>query len=306
MLDMEIVTDGLRFPEGPVALADGSVLVVEIERRTLTRVRPDGAIEIVAELGGGPNGAAIGPDGHAYVVNNGGAFTFPENWKEEGKLGLPERYEGGSVQRVDLATGAVETLYDHCDGLPLNAPNDIVLDAHGGLWFTCFGYSDGEARRLGGIYYAKADGSGIARWRSEQISPNGIGLSPDGNTLYWADSILQRLWALDLTAPGVPAPGHGHAAGRVVCNLPDLQWFDSLAVLASGKVAVATLFNGGIAVVDPREGAFDHIPMPDPITTNIAFGGADMRTAFITGSASGTLFRCRWPEAGLRLAHQLG
>jgi gluconolactonase len=305
MLEMEIVTEGLRFPEGPVAMADGSVLVVEIERGTLTRVRPDGGIEIVAELGGGPNGAAIGPDGKAYVVNNGGAFTFPENWKEEGKLGLPERYHGGFVQRVDLATGKVETLYDNCDGLPLNGPNDIVFDGHGGFWFTCFGYSDGENRRLGGIYHAMADGSRITRWRSEQISPNGIGLSPDGRTLYWADSILQRLWALALTAPGQPVPAMGHEAGRVICNLPGMQWFDSLAVLASGKLAVATLFNGGITMIDPADGSHAHVPVPDPITTNIAFGGADLRTAYITGSATGTLFRCRWPEAGLRLAHQM-
>jgi gluconolactonase len=305
MIDMEIVTEGLRFPEGPVALADGSVLVVEIERQTLTRVRPDGGIEIVAQLGGGPNGAAMGPDGKVYVVNTGGAFTFPENWMAEGKLGLPAHYAGGSVQRVDLATGRVETLYDSCDGLPLNAPNDLVFDGHGGFWFTCFGYSDGETRRLGGIYHARADGSGVTRWRAEQISPNGIGLSPDGGTLYWADSMLQRLWALDLTGPGMPVPGHGHEPGRVVCNLPGLQWFDSLALLASGKVAVATLFNGGITLVDPRDGGFDHSPVPDPITTNIAFGGADLQTAFITGSATGRLFRCRWPEPGLRLVHQL-
>jgi gluconolactonase len=285
-------------------MPDGSVLVVEIQRKTLTRVYPDGRLEIVAQLGGGPNGAAIGPDGAAYVVNNGGAFTFPEHWKEEGKLGLPEHYEGGFIQRIDLATGAVSVLYDSCEGKPLNAPNDIVFDAHGGFWFTCFGYSDGETRRLGGIYYAKADGSQIIRWRSEQISPNGIGLSPDGKTVYWADSILQRLWAMDLTAPGVPVPDQGHMAGRVVVNLPEMQWFDSLAVEADGRVCTATLFNGGITVIDPASGAYEHVPVGDPITTNICFGGADMRDAWITGSASGTLYKCRWPRAGLKLHHQ--
>lgn len=304
MIEMEIVTEGLQFPEGPVICADGSVLVVEILRRTLSRVQPDGRIEVVAELGGGPNGAAIGPDGAAYVVNNGGAFTFPEGWREEGRLGLPDRYEGGFIQRVDLKTGKAETLYDSCDGRPLNAPNDIVFDAHGGFWFTCFGYSDGEDRRLGGIYYAKADGSGITRWRSEQISPNGIGLSPDGKTVYWADSILQRLWAMDLIAPGLPGPAQGHIAGHVVVNLPGMQWFDSLAVEADGRVCTATLFNGGITVIDPADGTFEHVPVSDPITTNICFGGADMRDAWITGSATGTLYKCRWPRSGLKLNYQ--
>ncbi len=303
-LQLELVTDRLLFPEGPIALPDGSVLVVEIARRTLTRVAPDGTLEVIAELGGGPNGAALGPDGKVYVVNNGGAFTFPERWQEEGKLGLPERYEGGFIQRVDLATGAVETLYDQCAGLPLNAPNDIVFDARGDFWFTCFGYTDGENRRLGGLYHARADGSGIVRQRSEQISPNGIGLSPDGGTLYWVDSIMQRCWAAPLTAPGALEPAAGHMAGRVVVNLPGMQWFDSLALEADGRICAATLFNGGITVIDPATGACDHLSVPDPITTNICFGGRDMRTAWITGSATGRLFKCRWPRPGLRLNFQ--
>lgn len=304
MIEMEIVTDGLLFPEGPIAMADGSVLLVEMARQTLTRVKPDGTRETVAEVGGGPNGAAIGPDGAAYVVNNGGALTFPEGWQEAGKLGLPARYEGGYVQRVDLATGKVTTLYDQCDGKPLNAPNDIVFDRQGGLWFTCFGFSDGESRRLGGIYHARPDGSHIRRLRSEQISPNGIGLSPDERTLYWVDSMLQRAWALDLDAPGSPPPEVGHESGRVLVNLPGMQWFDSLAVEADGRIAAATLFNGGITLIDPASGACEHVPVPDPITTNICFGGPDMRTAWITGSATGTLFKCRWPRPGLRLNFQ--
>lgn len=305
-MDLELVTDRLLFPEGPIALADGSVLVVEIARRTLTRVAADGTLSIVAELGGGPNGAALGPDGKVYVVNNGNAFTFPERWQEEGKLGLPEQYEGGFIQRVDPVTGAVETLYDQCDGLPLNAPNDIVFDADGNFWFTCFGYTDGETRRLGGIYHARADGSGITRWRSEQISPNGIGLSPDGGMLYWVDSMMQRCWAARVTGPGVLEPAAGHMAGRVVVNLPGMQWFDSLALEEGGRICAATLFNGGIMVIDPATGVYEHVPVPDPITTNICFGGPDMRTAWITGSATGTLFRCRWPRPGLRLNFQQG
>jgi gluconolactonase len=303
-MKLELVSDALLFPEGPVAMADGSVLVVEMARQTLTRVQPDGNIEVVAHLGGGPNGAAIGPDGKAYVVNNGGALTFSEGWQQAGKLGMPSDYRGGYIQRVDLATGAVERLYDSCDGRPLNAPNDIVFDAHGGFWFTCFGFTDGEDRRLGGIYYAKADGSAITRWRSEQISPNGIGLSPDGNTVYWVDSMLQRLWAMKLTAPGVPEPAQGHLAGRVVTNLPGMQWFDSLALEAGGRVCAATLFNGGITIIDPDSGAYEHVPVPDPITTNICFGGKDMHSAWITGSATGSLFKCRWPAKGLRLNFQ--
>ena len=108
MIEMDVVAEDLWFPEGPIAMADGSVLLVEIRRQTLTRVHPDGSTEIVANFDGGPNGAAIGPDGACYVVNNGG-FAYVKH--EDGTLGpngFPsDDYVSGSVQRVDLATGEV-------------------------------------------------------------------------------------------------------------------------------------------------------------------------------------------------------
>ena len=71
-MDYEIIADGLRFPEGPVVMSDGSVIVVEIESKKITRCWPGGKRETVAEPGGGPNGLAIGPDGKLWCTNNGG------------------------------------------------------------------------------------------------------------------------------------------------------------------------------------------------------------------------------------------
>src|SRR5262249_48728399 len=71
MSEITVVAKGLRFPEGPVAMRDGSIVLVEIERQTITRVRPDGSTEVIAHTGGGPNGLAVGPDGAFYVCNNG-------------------------------------------------------------------------------------------------------------------------------------------------------------------------------------------------------------------------------------------
>ena len=298
-MQIELVASGLQFPEGPVALADGSVVLVEMRRKTLTRVAPNGRCTVIAELGGGPNGAAIGPDGAVYVCNNGGAW----GWRD-GDLHLPgdppAQYQGGSIQRVDLRTGRFSTLYDSCDGRPLNSPNDLVFDRQGGFWFTCLGQSDGEVRRLGALYYALPDGSKIIRWRSELYSPNGVGLSPDERTVYMADCAVGRLYAYDLTSPGVMTPAEFPIMGRIVCTLPGYQWLDSLAVEADGRICVGTLWNGGITVFEPG-GAYEHIAFPDPITTNICFGGADMRDAFVTCSSTGGLYRCRWPRPGLRL-----
>lgn len=301
-MQLELVTDGLQFPEGPIALADGSVVLVEIKRRTLTRVGPDGKHEIVAELGGGPNGAAIGPDGAVYVTNNGG-FQWHEG--PGGTLaphGTALDYVTGSVQRVDLRTGAVKTLYEECDGVRLRGPNDLVFDATGGFWFSDLGKGDGNVMHMGHVLYARPDGSRITRARDGMLTPNGVGLSPDQRTLYVAETHTSRVWAFAVQSPGVLAPATDlFSAGRVLGPLPGYQLLDSLAVEAGGRVCVATLVNGGITTFDPA-GGFEHTPVPDPLTTNLCFGGPDLRTAYITASSTGKLYRCRWPRPGLKLA----
>src|ERR1051326_6707187 len=121
------VTTGLRFPEGPVAIPDGSILLVEIERPTLSRVTPDGKIRVIAKRGGGPNGAAMGPGGKIYVTNNGG-FEWIERPGRLFPAVQAKNYAGGSIQRVDPETGKFETVYDACDGRKLRGPNDLVFD----------------------------------------------------------------------------------------------------------------------------------------------------------------------------------
>ena len=77
-MEIRELTTGLRFPEGPVAMEDGSVIVVEIAAGKITRVKKDGSLQTVATPGGGPNGLAIGPGGDLFVCNNGGNFDFSE------------------------------------------------------------------------------------------------------------------------------------------------------------------------------------------------------------------------------------
>lgn len=205
----EVVAEGLQFPEGPVALPDGSVLVVEIARGTLSRVGPDGTVSVVAETGGGPNGAAIGPDGLCYVCNNGGF-----EWHERGGR-----------------------------------------------------------------------------------------LSPDESEPYVAETWTGRLWAFRLSGPGQLEERRGPAihGGHLLAGRPGYHLFDSLAVQADGDVCVATIGEGGITTISPagREPAF--VALPDRMTTNICFGGPDLRTAFVTLSSVGQLVRLEWPNAGLPL-----
>lgn len=304
-MEHRVVATGLRFPEGPVAMPDGSVVLVEIERGTVSRVRPDGTVEVVAETGDGPNGAAIGPDGRCYVCNNGG---FKWHYEQGGpgmrSIGQSEDYVTGRIEAVDLETGHVEVLYTECDGHRLCGPNDIVFDAEGGFYFTDLGKVRERDWDRTGIYYATIDGRHITEVAHPLVTPNGIGLSPDEKTLYVAETWTGRLWAFDIEAPGHlnkrpwPSP-HG---GWLVANTTGFRNFDSLAVEADGRICVATLMNGGVTVISPDGGAVEHVDMPDALyTTNICFGGPDLTTAYLTQSWHGTLIAVDWPRPGLPL-----
>lgn len=298
--------DGLRFPEGPAVLADGSVVCVEVGGGCITGLDGRGQRKTFAETGGGPNGLAIGPDGACYVCNNGGL-----NWIPRGEWllphGTPDDYRSGTIQKVDLSTGSCETLYDSCNGIALKGPNDLVFDGHGGFWFTDHG--KGRARDLdrSAIYYAKADGSMVREVVFPVTTANGVGLAPDGRTLYVAETETARLWAWDLKGPGEIEPRAWPASpngGRLLYAAPEYMRFDSLAVEAGGNICVATIIKAGITVISAEGGLVEHLPIAgDPYVTNICFGGADRRTAYVTLSGTGRLVALDWPRAGLRLAH---
>jgi gluconolactonase len=298
------VASGLFFPEGPIAMSDGTLLCVELGRRTVDRVHPDGRVEVVSENGGSPNGLAIGPDGAVYVCNSGGwDFTEVMGFRITAPH-QPADYSGGRIERVDLSTGEVQVLYRECDGHPLMGPNDIVFDTEGGMWFTDHGKIRPRERDQGGVYYAAPDGSSIREVIHPLESPNGIGLSPDGTKLYVAETHTGRLWSWQVTAPGEVEPGGllGNG-GSLLAGLPGFQLFDSLAVDGDGYVVVGTLVNGGLTIVSPDGASVDHLALPDPFVTNVCFGGADLRTAYVTCSGTGTIVSLPWPRAGLKLAY---
>jgi gluconolactonase len=284
MADCTVIAEGLAFPEGPVVMADGSVIVVETFGGRITRCW-NGRKALICEVGDGPNGAAIGPDGALYVCNNGG--IGPEYFARMDRV--------GRIERVELGTGRHERLYVACEGRPLSAPNDLMFDADGNLWFTDFGRLETDGKRFGGLYCARADGSAIIRVVDKAHSYNGVGISPDMHTVYVADTVQARIYAVDRRLePQRP---------RLVATVPGMVSLDSLAMTAAGNLCVATIGErGAISTVTPH-GQVSVVPTDDPVTTNIAFGGSDMRDAFITLSIKGMLVRIRWDEPGMRLVY---
>ena len=169
MANIRVLATDLEFPEGPVVMPDGSVVLVEIRGKRLTRVYPDGRKEVVAQIPGGPNGAALGPDGKMYVCNNGGF-----SWIPTGKMIMPgpqpDDYQGGSIQRVDMQSGKVETVVTKCGEHALRGPNDLVFDKHGGLWFSDLGKRRAREMDVGGDLLSQARHEGDRRGRARRAA----------------------------------------------------------------------------------------------------------------------------------------
>ncbi|MDB5713966.1 MAG: SMP-30/gluconolactonase/LRE family protein [Sphingomonadales bacterium] len=296
------LAEGLRFPEGPVAMADGSVIVVEIAAGRVSRVGPHGERSIVAVTGGGPNGAALGPDGCCYICNNGG-FRWLSDSAGLRPIGKADDYSGGRIEKIDLKTGKVTPLYTRSEHGPLGAPNDLVFDRGGGFWFTDPGVSTGRTMDRGGVFYARPDGSLIRQAIFPMLQPNGIALSPKEDVLYVTETVTGRLWAFDIEAPGRirshvwPSPN----GGRIVARLPGYRLFDSIALDIDGNIVAATIYEGGIVTISPKGAIIDDLRLPDRFVTNVCFGGKDRRSAYITLSQTGRLAILPWRRPGLRL-----
>jgi len=274
---------------------------VEIAKGCVTRIDKNGRKSTIATPGGGPNGAAFGPDGHLYICNNGG-FA----WKRvDGRL-IPARqaddYSGGRIERIDIQTGKVDVIYASCNGYPLKGPNDLVFDRHGGFYFTDHGKRRPRDMDFGALYYAKTDGSLITELVQPMIMPNGVGLSPDEQSVYVAETRTGHLWAFDIISPGIlrKQPLHENG-GRHLAGPPGYTSYDSLAVERDGNICVASLILGGVNVIAPDGALVEFIPMPDPICTNLCFGGPNLMTAYITLSSTGRVVSMPWPRPGHRL-----
>ena len=304
MPNVRVLATGLEFPEGPVVMPDGSVVLVEIRGQRLTRVWPDGRKEVVAQIPGGPNGAALGPDGKMYVCNNGGFSWIPtRNTIMPGPQ--PRGLSSAARSSASICkTARSKPWSTNAASIGLRGPNDLVFDRHGGLWFSDLGKRRARDMDVGAFYYIKPGMKEIVEAVHGVLPANGIGLSPDENTVYIAETPTARLWAYEVSEPGTIKPRdviYRGERGKPIAGLGGYQMFNSLAVEASGNVCVATLISGCISVIAPDGTIVEQVPTGDRVTTNIAFGGPELKTAYITLSGKGELIAMDWARPGLPL-----
>lgn len=294
----DVIATGLRFPEGPVALSGGDVLVSEIRDGAIARVTPNGAVTRVAHPGGEPAGLAIGPDGALYVCNTGG----PIEWGEHNGTTYPGEptaaWQPGCIQRIDLANMAVTTAFPPAGDVAFRSPNDLVFHAGGRLWFTDHGIRRARWSDRTGVWTVDPGSKNAREAVFPLDAPNGIALSPDERRLFVVETHRRRVWAWELDDSGDLVEGR---RPNLVASIGGKQLLDSMAVDAEGYLIVGTVGDGGLTVVAP-DGLVTKVPLDDPFVTNVCFGGPDDTTLYITCSGQGRLLAMRWPRPGLRPA----
>ncbi len=279
----------LVFTEGPAVDADGTVYFSDIANNRILKFTPGGTTEVFREPSGRTNGNTFDLQGR--LLHCEGAELGPGGTRR--------------ITRTTLETGEYEILTERFEGARYNAPNDICVDGRGRIYFTdpCYGDRSHMEMEIEGVYRIDLDGSVTRILQQPEIErPNGIAVTQDATRLYVVDSCPRvggnrKVWAFDLDDDGNPSNQ------RVVVDFAPGRGGDGLRLDREGNLYIAAGVNtprgphetadvpAGIYIVSP-EGELKHrIPVGEDFVTNLAFGGPDGRTLYIT--AGKTLFTTR-------------
>lgn len=271
---VEVIREGFDGTEGPIALADGSIVFTENRADRLIRIAPDNAVSTYLEQTGGANALALRADGELLAVQT----TQP------------------GIARLQPASSVLAASYS---GKPFNRPNDLALARSGSVYFSDPGAAPaaGTPRTAAktGLYWL--DPRGTVSLVADDISrPNGVALSPDERTLYVANSWGEHLIAFTVAPDGGLSGRRDFARLAGFRNAPEgpVSGADGIAVDTAGRVYVAT--SAGVEIFSPEGAALGAIALPKQ-PQNLAFGGADRSQLYVVGR--GSVYRIKTLTTGV-------
>jgi len=299
----------LAFTEGPAVDAEGNVFFSDIMGNRILKLGRDGRCAVFREPSRRTNGQTFDREGRLYHCE--GAEFGPGG--------------GRRVARTDLATGAYEVITERFEGRRYNSPNDICVDGRGRIYFTDPLYSDRSIMEMKeeGVYRIDLDGKARRILSQPHIErPNGIAVTQDSKTLYLVDSCPtaggnRKIWSFDLDEKGELrgqrlvydfAPGRGGDGMRL--DMEGNLYVAAGIMVPRGPHETADV-PPGVYVISPDGKMLGRIPVYEDTLTNVAFGGDDGRTLYITAGKSlysrrvavpGQVAFPRWPlsPAGTR------
>lgn len=284
----------VAFTEGPAWHPDGSLYFSDIINNRILRMTPDGVWTVFREPSHRTNGQTFDRSGRLLHCE-GAEFGPGGGWR---------------VTRTNLQTGEYEVLTDRFEGKRYNSPNDICLDGRGRIYFTDPRYGDRSDMEMTieGVYRIDLDGRVTRILQQPDIQrPNGIAVTQDSRRMYVIDSAPvanghRRVWSFDLDDAGQPSNQ------RLVFDFAPGRGGDGMRLDLAGNLYVAagiainrgpyetTDVAPGVYVLTPVGELLGRIPIPEDVITNVAFGGADGKTLFVT--AGKTIFTTRVSIAG--------
>jgi gluconolactonase len=274
--DLSLVVSGFDSPEGPAFDRAGNLYFVNWNSSSIVRVTPDGKASEFFNTGGIPAGLAFHRDGSLYVADEGDAIH--------------------GVLRIH--DGQAEIVVNTFEGEPLNGANDLVFDRDGVLYFSDPWRSSAE-NPIGGFYRYFPDGT-LERIDHGLAFPNGVAISPDGKSVYLAETYRNRILRYPVATDGTIG------AREVFAPLPGEHGPDGMACDEAGNLYVAHYGGGKVAVFTPTGELAAEIPVPGANVTNVAFGGPDRRTLVITDVETASLYQTRVEIPGLLLFGETG
>ncbi len=275
--DVELIQDGFAFTEGPAWDPQSKTLYFsDIPANKIHRLHGDGSIDVFTDQSNHTNGILITRDGNLLACQM-----------------------DGQIARYDKKTAAATVLAGQYDGNRFNAPNDLVVDSKGGIYFTdpLFRAPQPLPQGVQAVYYvAPADGNGkrqVTRVTENLPAPNGIGLSPDGGRLYVCPTRQAEMLVYEVTAAGELSEP------KVFCTVKQPEGksdtgADGIALDEQGNVYITT--NLGVQIFSPRGKLLGLVAFPQQ-PSNVCFGGDDWKTMYVTARSG--VYRVRMPIAGL-------